>query len=432
MMRIGILLAGAALALAGCGDQEEILVGPRESVRGGDIALAQQGAVGLSLPAVTQLADWTHKSANARHDRPHAALSPNPQLRLSVPIGMGNDRKHRISTDPVIAGGRIYTVDSRSQVMAHSLAGQVLWRTQVSPGGEPIDDSSGAGLAVSGGRLYVSTTFGELIALDTATGRRVWTQDLGASAAGAPTVSGSSVYVVNRDATAFAINTANGRIRWTEQGVPAAAGVVGGASPAVGSGLVVLPFPGRDLRGLLPEGGTRRWTAAVGGKRLARAYASIADLTGDPVISGGRVYTGSSSGQITAHELTDGRLIWSTDQGAMSPVAVAGGSVFAVSDLNQLVRLSASSGDLIWAVDLPYYKRNQIRRRRDIYAHYGPVLAGGRLWVASSDGTLRAFDPTSGALRAQIELPGGAATNPVVAGGVLYVVNRDGQLLGYR
>ena len=33
-----------------------------------------------------------------------------------------------------------------------------------------------------------------------------------------------------------------------------------------------------------------------------------------------------------------------------------------------------------------------------IYAHYGPVLAGGRLVVASSDGVLRFFSPTDGAL----------------------------------
>ncbi|MGB1006987.1 MAG: hypothetical protein ACPGVX_07405, partial [Thalassobaculaceae bacterium] len=37
-------------------------------------------------------------------------------------------------------------------------------------------------------------------------------------------------------------------------------------------------------------------------------------------------------------------------------------------------------------------------KRAAVYAHYGPVLAGGRLVVASSDGVLRFFTPESGAL----------------------------------
>jgi len=52
--------------------------------------------------------------------------------------------------------------------------------------------------------------------------------------------------------------------------------------------------------------------------------------------------------------------------------------------------------------------------------------------VASSDGALRQFDPANGALLAQSELPGGAASNPVVANGTLYVVTKRGQLLAFR
>jgi outer membrane protein assembly factor BamB len=60
------------------------------------------------------------------------------------------------------------------------------------------------------------------------------------------------------------------------------------------------------------------------------------------------------------------------------------------------------------------------------------VLAGGRLWVASGDGTLRAFSPSDGAMIVEIALPGGAAAPPAVAGGVLYVVTRDGRLLAFQ
>ena len=60
------------------------------------------------------------------------------------------------------------------------------------------------------------------------------------------------------------------------------------------------------------------------------------------------------------------------------------------------------------------------------------MLAGGRLIVASSDGVIRQFDPTSGAPLGDIALPGGAASNPVVAGGTLFVVTKRGQLAAFR
>ena len=77
-------------------------------------------------------------------------------------------------------------------------------------------------------------------------------------------------------------------------------------------------------------------------------------------------------------------------------------------------------------------ERGGLTRRSVRYAHFGPILAGGRLIVASSDGQMRGFDPVSGAVREVVPLPGGAATHPVVAGGVLYVVSGDGQLMAFR
>ena len=64
--------------------------------------------------------------------------------------------------------------------------------------------------------------------------------------------------------------------------------------------------------------------------------------------------------------------------------------------------------------------------------YYGPILAGGRIWVAGADGLLRAFAPGDGTALAQVPLPGGAAAAPAVAGGVMYVITRDGRLLAFQ
>ena len=117
---------------------------------------------------------------------------------------------------------------------------------------------------------------------------------------------------------------------------------------------------------------------------------------------------------------------------AAGPSWPAGDSVFAGTDRNELVRLSKEDGSRIWGVKLPNFVKDRPRRRAAIFAHFGPIVAGGRVILASSDGYLRSFDPTDGRLVYTTEIPSGAATAPAFAGGTLYVVNARGQLLAYR
>jgi len=179
-------------------------------------------------------------------------------------------------------------------------------------------------------------------------------------------------------------------------------------------------------------GGTPVWHASAAGKRLGRAYAYSADITGDAALVGKTLYAGTGAGRTVAIDAGSGQLLWGTDEGAMGPLAIAGDSLFLVNDEARLVRLDQATGETIWSVEMPYFEAKKIKKRKAITAHYGPVLAGGRLWVASSDGKLSGFSPTDGSLVYQTAIPSGAASQAAVAGGVLYVVSGKGQLLAFR
>jgi outer membrane protein assembly factor BamB len=159
---------------------------------------------------------------------------------------------------------------------------------------------------------------------------------------------------------------------------------------------------------------------------------TVGDISGDPVVFGNTIYVGNHSGRLVALNADTGSRKWTVEEGALSPVWPAGDSLFLVNEQNQLVRLEAKTGETIWAKRLPDFIKPKPKRQVRRYGHYGPVLAGGWLWVASSDGTLNAFDPESGALHRSVELPHGASSNPVVAGNTLYVVNKKGELLAFR
>ncbi|MEL6640998.1 MAG: PQQ-binding-like beta-propeller repeat protein [Pseudomonadota bacterium] len=419
--------------LMGCGDNEVILPGERFDVRPQDITENQ--ALPISLPAAKANAAWTHRSGTAQHKVTHPALSATPQLLFSASVGEGDSLRARITADPVVDNGVVYTLDARATVTATGTNGATIWSQNLTPGSDGANDASGGGIAVSDGRVFVTTGFGEVIMLDAATGGEIWAQDLDAPGASAPTVFGDLAYIVGRDGTGWALEVENGRIRWQVFATPAVGAFAGGAGAAVNDQLAIFPFPSGEVIATFRQGGLRRWSTVVSGARLGTASARITDIAGDPVIDGDRVYAGNFAGQIVALDISNGERLWTARDGAISPVWPAGNSLFAINDINELVRLSKSDGSAIWRVQLPGLverRRGFLRQSNEVVAHYGPVLAGGRLIVASSDGVIRQFDPISGSVVGSFEIPGGAASNPIVAGQTLYVVGKTGQLHAFR
>jgi outer membrane protein assembly factor BamB len=439
-------LAVAATILAAC-EKEIILPGERFPVRApladsvpvdGQPApvaapdVPENQSRPISLPAMVANADWTQRGGNALHDSPHGQLSAAPQLVWAVPVGAGNSRRNRITAAPVVSGGAVFAMDALAHVTAVSTAGATLWQADLTAAFDRGGAQSGGGLAASGGRVYATTGYGEVVALEAATGAVLWRQRLGSPAAGAPGLSGSRVYVMSADGTGWSLDAVTGRVVWT---LPAAENVLAadtGAAPAVTATNAIFPFSAGVMIAAATDTGTGLWQAAITGSRLGRAYANSGDITGDPVVAGGVVYVGTQAGRTGAFREDTGEKLWTAEEGALNPPLVTGGSVFVVNDQVALVRLDASDGTRIWAVDLPTFTDKKPRNYLGVYAHFGPVLAGRHVVTVSSDGLLRMFDPASGGLVGSTAIPGGAAADPALAGGMMFVVTANGQLLAFR
>lgn len=428
--------------MAACTEEEAILPGEREAIR--DVlsdetvteapvnAEAAARDVPLALPPAEVNADWRQRIGTPATRAAHPALARDPQFAWSVGVGTGNGRRNRISADPVVAQGRIYTLDARAQVSAVSPAGERLWTRDLTPPNDSANDAGGGGLAFGDGKLFVSSGFGLLTALDPADGSVLWQQNLRSTGTGSPAVSGGLVYLVSGDEVGWAIDTDDGRIRWQLSATPDINNVHGGPAPALTDKYAIFAFGSGEVQGAFRRGGLRRWDAPVAGQREGYAAGRVGDITGDPVVSGDKVFVGSHSGRTVALALGNGERVWTAGDGALNPVWPAGRSVFMVSDRNELMRLSAEDGSVIWSRPLPFFTKSRPKRQTRIYGHYGPVIAGGQLIVASGDGLLRLYDPATGEPTGSVEMPDGAASNPVVAGNTLYVVSGKGRLLAFR
>ncbi|MDA9270662.1 PQQ-like beta-propeller repeat protein, partial [Planktomarina temperata] len=432
VLYIGLLGLGV-----GCSNSDPRLQGERELLDGTvfvetDARFLAEDLPDLRLPSPQPVPAWTHQGGNAQHIAAHAELPSELTLSWSRRIGAGDGKRHQISAAPVAQGGQVYTLDSQSMVTAIDETGTILWQSELGKSSDALKDASGGGLAVGGTQLFVTTGFGTVVALDTASGAELWTQDLASYGGASPTVYDDLLYIAARDGAAWAIDTSNGRIKWQVAGPTVAASHTGGPGPAVSDKYAVFPFGTGDVLASFRKGGLRSWSSGLSGARLGLASTQVRDLTGQPVIEGSSVYLASSAGRMAAVDLNTGLRIWTAKQGSQGHILVAGGAVFAVSDAGNLIRLSKDDGALIWSTPLPKFTEKSVKSRAKIHAHYGPILAGGRLILASSDGLIRQFNPADGTLITTVDLPSGAASAPIVVNGTLYVLSTKGDLLAFR
>ena len=432
--RTAALLAGLAMLVA-CDRGDQPLPGERIPIRTETAEVGATRAVAIALPPAVVNANWTHRNGASGGRPAHPALAPVPQLRWAADIGEGEGRRSRILSAPIVTGGLIFAMDAAGRLTAVAPNGGIVWSQSLVPSGQAPDSGPGGGIAAAGSVLYVTTGFGEVLAMNAASGQILWRETFEAPIRAAPVVHDGLLVMVLRNDTAYGLDAANGQVRWRVQGI-GATGLLGGASPAAQGPLVVIPFASGEVLGVLGRNGTTIWGTAVSGGRRELARNRINDISGDPVIEGGAVYASNQSGRTVRVDRDTGERAWTMAEGSYGPAWPVGGSLFLMSDMGELVRASAATGEIIWSVQLPEYNyRRRLFRgpeRTSAITHWGPVLAGGRLWVASGDETLRAYSPVDGGLLVEMALPGGAAAPPAVAGGVLYVVTRDGRLLAFQ
>jgi outer membrane protein assembly factor BamB len=430
------IVAAAAAGVAGCGvfSDEELLPGERIPVRQ---TQAERVAPPETMRALSALgapvanADWSQPNAVAGRAPGHLAAPAAPTLAWTADAGTGSGSSARITSAPVVSDGRVFALDAEAQVTAVDAAsGRPVWRADVSPESQSGDEGFGGGLAAADGRIFAATGFGEVVALSAADGAEIWRQRLSAPLRAAPAVDGGRVIVVTRDNSGVALDAETGAVQWRILSSSGGAGTLRGASPAVSGELVVLPFTSGELLAVRASNGRRLWSDVLAGGRRGLARAAISDASGAPVIAGGAVFAANQAGQFVAIDGRTGQRGWLRALSSTTAIWAAGQTLFLIDDERRLMRLAASSGETLWATDLPAYEDPD--DRDGVINYGGPVVAGGRVWITSTEGFLLGFDPDTGAETARLPVSGGSSTGPVVAGGAIYVLSDSAVLHAFR
>jgi len=440
--RRAALLGGLAL-LPGCSAYESIfgsdkksLPGERQSVLAEGRSLADATIPArVTVPPPIDLAEWPQPGGTAAHEGGHLALSradgPGGYNRAwTASIGDSTGYRRRITAQPVVAGGRVFTMDADGVVAAFDAAsGRNFWRTTT----EPKDDRStnvGGGITTAGDSVYAATGRAEILALEAATGAVRWRAPLGGPARSAPTFADDRLFVATIDNQLLGLAAADGRRLWSYQSSAADTSVLGQPAPAHIDGIVIAGFGSGELVALRAPSGTVVWSDSLAASRGRTSIADLSAIRGMPMIRDGRVYAASLGGQLIANDLRSGRRLWELEKASGETPWVAGDWVFAVGTDAQLVAVNRIDGAVAWITPLDRW--GNPARERDPLTWAGPILAGGRLFLGNSAGRAVLVDPVTGEVETTFTLPGALSLAPIVAGGTMYMVTDNATLVAMR
>lgn len=434
--RCTAVLAVAAFlgACGGGGKRSTPLEGDRLSVLALDQALEADPTVAniqIALPQPWTNQNWPQAGGGLKNSMHHLAIGDRLSRAWDSDIGEGSKDYEKLTSTPVVADGVVYTLDVRGEVRAfRTTNGRQIWSRRIRKKDERSKVAYGGGIAVAGGRVFVTTGYGILAALDAANGAEAWRFDLGLPLRGAPTVAGQRIFVMTHDNQLFALNAADGSFLWDFIAIAEDATVLGASSPAVDAGTVIAAFSSGEVMALRAANGQLAWQDALTRTGSLTALATLNDIVGQPVIDRGRVYAINHSGRFVAVDIRSGERVWDSNIASLSTPWVAGSYIFVVTTDGEVVAVSSLSGRVHWVTPLQRFKKPN--KRQGVIRWTGPVLAGDRLFVVSSHGYLLTLSPYTGEILSGMELPEGTVIPPIVADKTLYILTDDGELIAYR
>jgi outer membrane protein assembly factor BamB len=434
--RASSLFGGGAPKSAIKTDSERVSVLGLEEVLKKDPAL---DAVAITVPAATDFADWPTTGGNLTNTPQNVSGSGPLNVIMRKKVGAGSGGRRAITSPPLVVGGKIYLLDSQNTVYALDQAsGRQLWRRNLTStetarnrffGREGADALPG-GLSSSDGRIYAATGFGNLVALDGATGAEVWRMNAGAPIHASPLAGGGRVFVTTNDSELFAVDSRTGEVQWTQSAIAEPARMLSSPSPALVGETLVAPFASGEVIAMLSANGRRLWSEALTRAGTTTSLSTINDIAGRPAVAGGIVFAGSQSGTFAAVEMRTGVRVWDKPIASVQTPWVAGDFVYVVSTGAELVAMDTKTGGIKWTRQLPAYENE--RKKKKLISWTGPVMMGGRLVLASSDGRVEVIKPEDGTTIFTRNVKSKIYVSPAMAGGTIYYYTNDGDLLALR
>ena len=392
-----------------------------------DPALAN---VAVILPPATVNDAWAQPGGNASKSPGHVELGQGLARVWTASVTGANPRA-RLAASPVMSDGRLYVVDTTARVTAFDAnTGAQIWTNALEVEDDGKSSRYGGGVSATATNVFATNGVGDVASLAADTGALAWKKRPAGPLRGAPTLSNGNLYVMTQDNQIYALRQSDGEPQWNEAGPVAASGIFGVGAPAAAQGTVIAGYSSGELAAYRYENGRSLWSDTLSRTAMSTSVSTLTDIDADPVIDRGRVFALGKGGRMASYELVSGQRIWEINIAGISTPVASGEWVFVMTDETKLLCVARSSGKVRWISKLQRYDNEE--KKKGPISWYGPVLAGGRLVVANSRGSVWSVSPDEGTATEVFDLKSDVSLAPIVANNTLYILDDSGRISAFR
>jgi outer membrane protein assembly factor BamB len=133
---------------------------------------------------------------------------------------------------------------------------------------------------------------------------------------------------------------------------------------------------------------------------------------------------------LVAIDSSTGERLWQKEIGGEDTPWIAGDYIFVLTKTAQIVTLDLKSGRIRWVYDLPRFE-DPVSKDSSLFWK-GPVLAGGVLRIAGTDGRMIDMNPETGEKLGMWSIGAEPAVPMVVADETLFILDGTGTLSAWR
>lgn len=316
----------------------------------------------------------------------------------------------RLGLVPAFAGSQLIIADAEGRVIALAPAdGRTLWQreTKLRLSGGPGSD---------GDQIAVGSVNGRIISLSAVDGAERWQAGVDGEILSVPRPAGDALIVHTLDDNVFALDAASGEERWRYSYPPPVLTLRGSSTPAIVADSAIVGLSGGRLVKLELASGVPLWEVVVSPPSGRSELERIADIDADPMVVGDTVYVAAYNGDLAGVDVTSGSVLWRRTLSAHAGLAAADGNLYITDADDQVWAARASDGSGLW-------KQEQLRWRRVT----APAVMDDLVVVGDLEGWVHWLDRRDGRILARTRVGKGPITaRPLVADGRVYVYSDDG------
>ncbi|PIV33891.1 MAG: outer membrane protein assembly factor BamB [Lysobacterales bacterium CG02_land_8_20_14_3_00_62_12] len=317
---------------------------------------------------------------------------------------------------PAYADGRIYVTDADAGLRAYGADnGRKLWNYSSK---QPLV----SGVSVAGDLLVVGSIEGNVIALSAQTGAERWHAQISSEILVAPVIDAAVVVARSNDGRITGLDATDGKILWKfDRGAPLIS-LRGNSQPIALAGTIYAAYDNARVVALRASDGVLLWEQTISRAEGRTELERMNDVDGEIQIVDDVIYAVSYRGQVVALTIDNGRILWSRDMSSYVGLAFSGKVVFGADEHSNVWALDYRSGSSLW--------KSEGLSNRWLTS---PVTMGELLVVGDFKGYLHWLKSDDGSFAAREKVAKkGIRSTPLVVGNRVYVATVDGHLAAFE